>query len=324
MKAYKGTRNYFIFMLLVIMLAIFNDPIYAGGKKGRDREVKNEISKDISVLDIWKTKAEANKVRKENEILVGLVLKELKADSVILDKANQSRLSDSLDLYLTQFGSFFRLEPEKAKSRGYWLAWLISRGVNRISQKQDDPELVYEAHRELFEEVIMDINIRMLKANGVDDYAKYSKQINESSKCIRNAIKKYYSNLHSDFLYPAFKSPPTEKTKQAVLKYMKIHKVPVASSSKKMLVLTEEVFVRELQGLANEIPFLLAYSLTYNELGKDWYWTPEWGYMKSECETASQHEGKWPIDLRFYPNFEFTKAKKEDDERRKKGVLRKN
>ncbi|MHC4215124.1 MAG: hypothetical protein ACYSWP_17320, partial [Planctomycetota bacterium] len=273
---------------------------------------RKELAKNSNVTEIWNLIAKNHELKNENIVFVEHLLRELNADSMILSKEDQSPLYDSLDLYLKQFGFHFqaKAKPEIAEKHGYWLAWLISNGIKRTAQNQKNEDVVQSSYEQFFEEFRLDINARMLKKNGADNYAKYSEQIHACSKWCKDILNAYYSNLHDDFLFPAFKYPLNEEIMEYCLEYARnASEVPTVSKQEEMSMSEEEYFIKKTMGYSREISKMLAYAITLKTIWKEFHKTPEWGYMDSESRTCDAEMGKWPIDVMFRPDHDFNKAK---------------
>ncbi|MHC4060214.1 MAG: hypothetical protein ACYSUC_05400 [Planctomycetota bacterium] len=282
---------------------------------------RKELDKNSNVAEIWYSTAKNHELKNENIVFVGHLLGELNADSMILSKEDQSRLYDSLDLYLKQFGFHFKAKakPEIAQMHGYWLAWLISNGIKRTAQNHKNEDDVQSSYEQFFEEFRLDINARMLKKNGADNYAKYSEQIHACTKWLKDILNAYYSDLHDDFLFPAFKCPLNEEIKEYCLKYAReASEVPTVSKPKDMSMSEEKCFITKTINYSREISKLLAYAITVKTIWKDFHKTPEWGYMDSESRSCDLEMGKWPIDVMFRPDHDFNRAKALEEENRKK------
>lgn len=319
-----GNRNraclhniYFgIFFVIVHVITI---PAAFAQKQERQSPGHEHVA-NRDVVEIWRSAAERHKLRGENIVFVELLLGELDVDSMILPKEDQSRLDASLDLYLKQFASRFKAEPEAAKKHCYWLAWLISNGIKRTARNQEDADAMRSSYEAFFDELILDINLRLLKKNGVDRYVKCVQPIYTCSQWMKEVLNAYYSNLHDDFLFPGFKSPLNETIKTKVITYLREACEVPPTSKPKILVLPEEVLVKDMKWYSKEIPKLLAYMITLRTIWNEYHKTPEWGFMDSESSSCDPEMGKWPIDVRFCPDqgLNWAAAQNEKDQGKEK------
>lgn len=307
--------------IFVLYAVIFITAISTFADRRQREDSKSPIpNKDTlqktNVITIWNTIASKYKINSVNIIHVKLLLAELGVDSTILSKEDSSRLRSSLDLYLKQFAFYFNAESEK---HCYWLAWLISKGINRPVPNKKDVDSIKSSYEIFFDEVVKDRNDRLLKKIGKENYTKYEKQIDESSKWIRAMLDLYYDNLHNDLLFPAFKKPLTKEVRKNALEHVrKACELPSVRKPTRLLELEEEVFVKDLEKKTQHIPNTLAYRITLKTIWKDFLKTSEWGYMHSTAVSCHHKRGRWPIDMKFSPDHDLNRAKALDEKRREK------
>lgn len=274
---------------------------------GESGSASHEEHRDRTVAEIWTEVANYHELEKDNIAFVERLLEELGDDSTVLSKDRQSRLHDSLDLYLKQFASRFKAGSKYPEKYCYWIAWLISNGIKRTPPGREKAEIIRASYEIFVDRVILDANVRLLQKKGVENYARHIETIESRSTRAREVLLSFYSNLHDDFLFPAFNDPMSkelrtycmERTRRAV-------SVPLVTSPKRL-----EWYFRD-------ICKFTAYWMTLRTIWKEYHRTEEWGYMSSGASTPSTAPGKWPIDVSFSPDHDFNRLKAEEERRKAK------
>lgn len=270
----------------------------------------HEEHRDRTVAEIWKAVADDHELTEDNIAFVERLLEELGDDSTVLSKDRQLRLHDSLDLYLEQFAPRLRAGSKSPEKYCYWIAWLISRGIKRTPPDiQEEMDIRY-SYEDFVDRIILDAHVRLLQEKGEVSYARHIETIQSCSTRAKEVLLSFYSNLHDDFLFPAFNEPMSKELDTYCIERARREIKPPLHTRPKNL----EFYFRQIGRLP-------AYWMTLKIIGKEFYRTEEWGYMSSSASTCGMIPGKWPVDMRFSPNHDANRIQAEE-ERRKAGIMK--
>lgn len=271
------------------------------------------------VIEVWKDTIEKHDFSKENIVLMESLLSELAADSIILSKNDQIRMNRSLDRYLQQFGGYFEerktakskpkpnkadLKKNKNPSEGhcYWLAWLISRGAKEKKLTKEQIKTIRDSYESTVNDAISSLEKYLYSGLESKDKKKYSPYINKGNAWLKKTFDAYYRELHDDFLFPGFDKPIGKEVKERAIRGVLTFDVPrpPVGSEREMLVLKEEVYLKELEFWMADAPKTLLWHINYKALllvGLKK--TEKWGHMSYEGVT--RNDGAWPFLFQFKP-----------------------
>ena len=274
---------------------------------GESGSALHEEDPDRTVVKIWKAVADDHELAEDNIALVERLLGELGDDSTVLSKDRQSRLHDSLNLYLEQFASRFKAGSKYPEKYCYWTTWLISHGIRRTPPSREKADLIRASYKIFIDSLILDANVRLLQMKGVENYVRHIETIESRSMQARKVLMSFHSNLHDDFLFPAFNDPMSKELREYCMeRTRKAVSVPLVTNPKRL-----EWYFRDICKFS-------AYWMTLRTIWKEYHRTEEWGYMDAGASTPSTAPGKWPIDVRFSPDHDFNRLKAEEEGRKAK------
>lgn len=249
-----------------------------------------------TVANVWNDVTHKRSIPKKAVELTEKLLGELNFADVVLNNEESNELYSALDYYLKQFSS--RYSGEKAiDGYCYSLAWLISNALtNMRSGEIQDIDAIRESYSTYFDDLLVELNIRIAKEIGDDDYARFKLHIDQMSKWSKELFMLYVENLNKDVLYPYFKAELQCDESKLIDRTLGFSQTPGLS-----LDIEDEEYIDGLQFYYKHLPTMAAYNLTVVSNFDKLKHSDVWGTM--DCQQVSRQpiQGEWPYDIWYLP-----------------------
>ncbi|MHC4060188.1 MAG: nucleoside triphosphate pyrophosphohydrolase family protein [Planctomycetota bacterium] len=252
-----------------------------------------EYAAFTELKETWRKAAENSglHVRKINMVINYLDRAVEPGDCQRLD---QSRLAQSIGLYLEQFKDTFSGKYDAEAC--YWMAWLLAEAAKRPATTDKETEEARASFEALVEKVIEVLETKAQDAMGDANYAQYRTTVDIELARTEGRLRKYFDQLHNDALFPALKKPLDEKAEGEVLGRVRKDRILDSLLNRQMRRVSDEEFYQKwLRFYFDHIPERVVFWLVVQATKPDLRRAEYWGGMHHRASSCG--EGAWPIEM---------------------------